>query len=391
MKKNNIFKRISLSVLAFAFALCCVIFPYNNKDYVVLAEEVEEVITLNFPKVTILTAVCPVNSTFTNGKGGAFNVEYNLSVSVNSNYVNNVDKSTFAISFFADLYNINDNYDDTVVDRLNLDIQNDLGVASYYTRDIYFMNDELQYVNYPFENNSYRSFFNAIGGAIFSQSMYRYEFLRNQYISNITFMQTYTRSFSLSNSNNNYLIYYDYLYNDSAYFDWNRVDKMRRVELAFDSMKTIQYNGVNVDFNNLTILDYTYNNYASYYRFVFPSFSFNNATTVSEYVFNRTSVDNYEYQLGYDLGYREGLNVNTEGSYNKGYNDGFVVGENVGYENGLNKQENQFTNLITAVIDVPIKTFLSLFDINIFGYDLKAFVISLFSIALVISIVRFVT
>ena len=60
-----------------------------------------------------------------------------------------------------------------------------------------------------------------------------------------------------------------------------------------------------------------------------------------------------------------------------------------GYQAGAATNGNTFIGLISAVIDVPIKSFINLFDIEILGYNIKDFLIAILSLCFVAAIVRF--
>lgn len=78
--------------------------------------------------------------------------------------------------------------------------------------------------------------------------------------------------------------------------------------------------------------------------------------------------------------------------YTKGYEDGkkigFENGKIIGYNEGLNTEPYTFTNLISAVIDVPVNTFFSIFDVEILGVNMKTFVISIACIFIVVAIIK---
>ncbi len=105
--------------------------------------------------------------------------------------------------------------------------------------------------------------------------------------------------------------------------------------------------------------------------------------------------DNQYYQSGYSdgsssgysLGYSEG---NTAG-YNAGYTAGDSVGYNRGYDVGVNTTNTySFTNLISAVLDAPINAFTSLFNFEILGVNLSSFLLALFTIAVVLTVVKII-
>ncbi len=68
-----------------------------------------------------------------------------------------------------------------------------------------------------------------------------------------------------------------------------------------------------------------------------------------------------------------------------GYNDGY----NAGYDDGIS-DTNQYTfsNLLGAVIDVPVNTFTNLFNFEIFGVNLTSFFLALLTFSLIIAIVK---
>lgn len=99
-------------------------------------------------------------------------------------------------------------------------------------------------------------------------------------------------------------------------------------------------------------------------------------------------------------------NIVLSGTYSnifdQGYNSGFIDGNkdkltygNIQYNNGYNKGnadakevgEISFFNLIASVVDVPVKAFTSLFNINIFEVNLTAFFVSILSLILVFKII----
>lgn len=60
-----------------------------------------------------------------------------------------------------------------------------------------------------------------------------------------------------------------------------------------------------------------------------------------------------------------------------------------GYQDGAATNGNTFMGLMSAVLDVPVKTFINLFDIEVLGYNIKNFLISILSLCFVAAIVRF--
>ena len=123
------------------------------------------------------------------------------------------------------------------------------------------------------------------------------------------------------------------------------------------------------------------------------------STTVSDYVipFTTTSYDEgYEagYTAGQNDGYNSGYNSGFSKGQNQGYATGFEAGEGVGYNSGYTAGvaaggNNNFMSLIAAVVDAPIKAFTSLFNFDILGFNMKTFVLSILTAALIVAIMRF--
>lgn len=89
------------------------------------------------------------------------------------------------------------------------------------------------------------------------------------------------------------------------------------------------------------------------------------------------------YLQGKHDGYLEGItDKESYGTIN--YRNGY----NAGYNNALNSVNDlTFFNLIASVVDVPIRAFTSLFDLNILGVNLTAFFVSILSLILVLKVI----
>lgn len=95
----------------------------------------------------------------------------------------------------------------------------------------------------------------------------------------------------------------------------------------------------------------------------------------------------YWYDLGrkYDSAYSNG--------YTEGYRQGEDYGYDLGYDTGYNKgvasaNEYSFDGLLSAVFDVPVRTFTSLFNFEVLGVNLTTFFLSLLTLAGVLAVVR---
>ena len=90
-------------------------------------------------------------------------------------------------------------------------------------------------------------------------------------------------------------------------------------------------------------------------------------------------------------------NKDVAGGYQSGYNKGYEMGKTQGYNNGYNAGYNQgvadendytFDGLLSAIFDVPVRTFTSLFNFDILGVNLTSFFLSMLTLAVVIAITR---
>lgn len=99
----------------------------------------------------------------------------------------------------------------------------------------------------------------------------------------------------------------------------------------------------------------------------------------------------------YQQGYQSGLTQGYQNGYNSGYNQGtqdvsqsqYNAGYDYGYSQGVLEANNySFVGLISAVIDVPIKAFTSLFNFDLLGVNMLSFVTALFTLAVIITIIK---
>lgn len=78
--------------------------------------------------------------------------------------------------------------------------------------------------------------------------------------------------------------------------------------------------------------------------------------------------NSHEYTQGYESGYHDALNGDTSATFQKGYAEGFSEGK----KEGLNiAKTGDWKQLITAVVEVPVNTFQSLFHFEILGLDMR--------------------
>ena len=102
------------------------------------------------------------------------------------------------------------------------------------------------------------------------------------------------------------------------------------------------------------------------------------------------------YQVGNKDGYDDGYGVGIKNGYDEGYDEGYDKGYEKGkdkgyYEGRADEVENSgFGGLVSAVVDVPIRAFKSLFSFDILGVNTQNLILSLITLALVIIVVKWV-
>lgn len=109
------------------------------------------------------------------------------------------------------------------------------------------------------------------------------------------------------------------------------------------------------------------------------------------YYISNAFTDNQNYQNGYDYGYQQGKNDYT----NSGYQDGLKIGYNQGYNQGktdgiASANDYTFLGLFSALIDAPIQALSGLFNFNVMGINMFSLVSGLFTLFVVLIIVRLI-
>lgn len=153
------------------------------------------------------------------------------------------------------------------------------------------------------------------------------------------------------------------------------------------TMKTIPYN------NEYGFVNLVYKDEAGESLTVNIAYSIQDTTSVvytlpeRTYYFTPEMSDNMIYQQGYNAG----LSDNQSSIYQSGYKAGETIGYNKGYNVGL-EDTNQYTflNLVSATIDAPFHYFTSLFGFELLGVNLQSFLMALFTICVVITIINMV-
>lgn len=101
----------------------------------------------------------------------------------------------------------------------------------------------------------------------------------------------------------------------------------------------------------------------------------------------------YEKDAFVDFGdaYDSGYNAGLDAGYNNGYEAGLSAGDNQGFNRGYQlglSQSNTFTGLLSAVFDVPVRTFFGMLNFDLLGINMANFVMSIFTLCLVIVLLR---
>lgn len=144
--------------------------------------------------------------------------------------------------------------------------------------------------------------------------------------------------------------------------------------------------------NSYLVTTYTWGN--DFYRL---AFSFVARYTEDFYTtVNRTGLYNYtmyfgidfssdQYQNGYDRGYDAGI-TDAKNSVDKN-SQSYIKG----YEDAMKATDKySFLNLIGAIFDAPIQAIQGLLNFEIFGVDMSGFYLSLFTLALVLLVLRLI-
>lgn len=144
------------------------------------------------------------------------------------------------------------------------------------------------------------------------------------------------------------------------------------------------------------LITYTFSNTdkSSYFSLTIPTW-LGSSNWTNTYYLGNVDLGSFSYNEGYeagrDSGFNDGFNKGEFEGFESGYSQGKTEGYNSGYSAGVaDSNEFTFNSLISAVFDAPIATISGMLDFTILGVNIKQFVFSLFSICLVIALVRLV-
>ena len=219
--------------------------------------------------------------------------------------------------------------------------------------------------------------------------------------------------------------YIPFTYNNSSYYARLNIscDSLSSVDFVKVTFESTYYraNPNNVNYYVRNILTYTnsinesisfefmyfsvgltsLNYYGDSSQFLYQLFD-NTVSNIDDYIYcfnyrtyylNNDYLNSQQYQLGYSSGYQRGKND----GYTEGYSAGtgavsesqYNAGYSAGYSAGVIGANNySFLGLISAVIDAPIQAFTGLFNFELLGVNILGFITSLFTLAVIITIVK---
>lgn len=90
---------------------------------------------------------------------------------------------------------------------------------------------------------------------------------------------------------------------------------------------------------------------------------------------------------GEDTGYTSGYDAGNTAGYNRGKNDGYDLGHMQGI---MDSGNYSFLSLIGATVDAPITALTGLLNFEILGVNLSSFFFGLFTITLLIIIIKYI-
>lgn len=145
-------------------------------------------------------------------------------------------------------------------------------------------------------------------------------------------------------------------------------------------------NAVNFDFSNIEFTPQGNQNYlvlAFYNQFIYYDewFTITDFNLIGEFTFD----SRLDKAFNDGIKYADSRVNDNSASYLNGLDNGYKSG----YSDGLNKgSDYSFGSFFFGIIDAPIRAVLSMFDFEIFGTNLRTFMLVIFSIVAVITLVR---
>ena len=100
--------------------------------------------------------------------------------------------------------------------------------------------------------------------------------------------------------------------------------------------------------------------------------------------YTKSSLDSESYNLGYQNGYTKGNVVGQATAQKEAYNDGY----NTGYKNATKVGDNSIRGLAETILTSPVNMFKTMFNIEFLDINLAGFILSIFTIIVVIWLIK---
>lgn len=289
--------------------------------------------------------------------------------SVSFDFIDNGNGS-FNLSHHSFIFN-NESFDNCSISDKFVIVNNDEDFANVTTNDFLdfivissqFNANDNYYIPYSFNGTYYFIYID-------------FEFSQ---LSNVSFTSVMFFG-SVESAGSNYITTNSLIYSNS-------LNETFRIKLFMSNLSSnagyvVEYFGDTFPLNDI-LNDSTYT-WLDNYSYVFKQ---------RTYYLNNDYLNSQQYQRGYSVGYNNGQNAGYSSGYSAGveavsqtqYNSGYSAGYNEGVSNSNNYS---FLGLISAVIDAPIKAFTGLFNFNLLGVNIMQFITALFTLAVIITIVK---
>lgn len=154
---------------------------------------------------------------------------------------------------------------------------------------------------------------------------------------------------------------------NTALNDFLKLDNFNTSNRQFVCFQFIFENALVYDFNILAFTSGTLMRYDSF------------VTLLNNYQHDMEAI--YDNEIRYDsASYIAGVENGTQRGYEFGFSEGLIEGSG-----GIN-----FGEFFFSIIDAPIQAVLNLFNFDIFGYNMRSFFLAVFSICLVVVVIRLI-
>lgn len=161
------------------------------------------------------------------------------------------------------------------------------------------------------------------------------------------------------------------------------------------------YGGTVSDITRVRIISYEDSTWVGYYagenRVITFGFLVNSRPAVYYNDFNLPIVTSAD--ANYSLGYSQGFTAGETTGYSTGYDAGKTEGQSIGYTTGYGAgkayglalgSDYTFMSFFSAIFDAPIQALTGLLNFEILGVNLFNFVTALFTLGLILALVKFI-